>query len=199
MQVEAMPPDDGLLQVASAPGGGVAVLERITRVLRAGYGGVERGDRGLEHVAVDWVDAEPLELLSFCGRAAVHGSQPPEQLPGVDLLRMASAASSNRALRPSRVPQASRRTPFDGDRTSCARGAAATWASSMRAAHRGFLDAEREVHPWRDGETYWSYLPGELGPHGIFLARVSDAAAAFCCTVQQDDLTRKFLTMRGRS
>jgi len=32
---EALPPDDGLLQVVSAPGGDVAVPERITRVLCA--------------------------------------------------------------------------------------------------------------------------------------------------------------------
>ena len=36
----------------------------------------------------------------------------------------------------------------------------------------------------RDGETYFTYLPEELGAHGTFLARVSAGAAAFCCTIQ---------------
>jgi hypothetical protein len=137
MQVGALPPDDGLLQVVSA-GGDVAVPERITCVLRADDGGVERGDRGLEHVAVDWVDAEPLELLNFCRRSDAWLAAA-QAAAGVDLLRMAVAATGisgqhNRAPRLSRVSQASINGTFASrPERACAIG---SWRASCLCQHQ---------------------------------------------------------------
>jgi hypothetical protein len=93
MPVGALPSDDGLPQVVSAPGGDVAVPSAS----RASF--APRTAASNAAIAV-WSmsrstgsTSESLELLSICRRAAVHGSQLPEQLPGVDLLRRAVAAT----------------------------------------------------------------------------------------------------------
>lgn len=43
----------------------------------------------------------------------------------------------------------------------------------------------------RDLESFRTYLASELGPHGAFLARVSETTLAFACTLQADGLPSK--------
>jgi hypothetical protein len=45
----------------------------------------------------------------------------------------------------------------------------------------------------RDVETFHSVLREELGPHGQFLALVSDGLYVFTCTIQQEDVDKKIL------
>jgi len=44
----------------------------------------------------------------------------------------------------------------------------------------------------RDFETFKSYLPKELGEHSAFVANMSDEALAFACTLQKEQVDRKF-------
>jgi hypothetical protein len=44
----------------------------------------------------------------------------------------------------------------------------------------------------RDFETFRSYLPKELGEHNAFVARMSEHSLAFACTLQKDQVGRKF-------